>query len=192
MRGKIVILLLILSALTTSAFGDITEKDIMGRWYSEEKIVTDADSDGDFQIMKICLSSEYFRNKVNNFQGEIILDLVFRSSPLKVGGATIAFRGAEEWQLTDKSLMSKIIDVKLRVKDAFIKDNGTSVDEGELQKFKENLLEEMNHFVYSGKTSEDVVIAAYKDRLIIETSEDDGTKKLSQLIRANKLLDGCK
>jgi len=121
MRRKIAIMLVIVGAMTTSAFGQITEKDILGRWYTEEKTVTDSDSDGDFQVLKICMSSEYFRNRVNNFQGEIIMDFVFRSTPLKLGGATLSFRGAEEWQLTDKSLITKIIDVKFRIKDIFLK-----------------------------------------------------------------------
>ena len=41
-------MLVIVGAMTTSAFGQITEKDIVGRWYTEEKTVTDSDSDGDF------------------------------------------------------------------------------------------------------------------------------------------------
>jgi len=192
MRRKIAIMLVIVGAMTTSAFGQITEKDILGRWYTEEKTVTDSDSDGDFQVLKICMSSEYFRNRVNNFQGEIIMDFVFRSAPLRLGGATLSFRGAEEWQLTDKSLITKIIDVKFRIKDIFFKNDGTDVDDDELERFKGNMLEEIKHFLYAGKTSDDIIIAAEKDRIIIETSEDDGTKKLSQLFRTNKLLDGCK
>jgi len=192
MRRKIAIMLVIVGAMTTSAFGQITEKDILGRWYTEEKTVTESDSDGDFQVLKICMSSEYFRNRVNNFQGEIIMDFVFRSAPLKLGGATLSFRGAEEWQLTDKSLITKIIDVKFRIKDIFFKNDGTDVDDDELERFKGNMLEEIKHFLYAGKTSDDIIIAAEKDRIIIETSEDDGTKKLSQLFRTNKLLDGCK
>ena len=192
MRRKIAIMLVIVGTMTTSAFGQITEKDILGRWYTEEKTVTDSDSDGDFQVLKICMSSEYFRNRVNNFQGEIIMDFVFRSAPLKLGGATLSFRGAEEWQLTDKSLITKIIDVKFRIKDIFFKNDGTDVDDDELERFKGDFLEEMKHILYAGKTSDDIIIAAEKDRIIIETSEDDGTKKLSQLFRTSKLLDGCK
>ena len=192
MRRKIAIMLVIVGTMTTSAFAQITEKDILGRWYTEEKTVTDSDSDGDFQVLKICMSSEYFRNRVNNFQGEIIMDFVFRSAPLKLGGATLSFRGAEEWQLTDKSLITKIIDVKFRIKDIFFKNDGADVDDDELERFKGNMLEEIKHFLYAGKTSDDIIIAADKDRIIIETSEDDGTKKLSQLFRTSKLLDGCK
>ena len=138
------------------------------------------------------MSSEYFRNRVNNFQGEIIMDFVFRSAPLRLGGVTLSFRGAEEWQLTDKSLITKIIDVKFRIKDIFLKNDGADVDDDELERFKGDFLEEMKHILYAGKTSDDIIIAAEKDRIIIETSEDDGTKKLSQLFRTNKLLDGCK
>lgn len=192
MRRKIAIMLVIVGAMTTSAFGQITEKDILGRWYTEEKTVTNSDSDGDFQVLKICMSSEYFRNRVNNFQGEIIMDFVFRSAPLRLGGATLSFRGAEEWQLTDKSLITKIIDVKFRIKDIFFKNDGADVDDDELERFKGDFLEEMKHILYAGKTSDDIIIAADKNRIIIETSEDDGTKKLSQLFRTNKLLDGCK
>ena len=192
MRRKIAIMLVIVGTMTTSAFAQITEKDILGRWYTEEKTVTDSDSDGDFQVLKICMSSEYFRNRVNNFQGEIIMDFVFRSTPLRLGGATLSFRGAEEWQLTDKSLITKIIDVKFRIKEIFFKNDGADVDDDELERFKGNMLEEIKHFLYAGKTSDDIIIAADKDRIIIETSEDDGTKKLSQLFRTSKLLDGCK
>ena len=120
------------------------------------------------------------------------MDFVFRSAPLKLDGATLSFRGAEEWQLTDKSLITKIIDVKFRIKDIFFKNDGTDVDDDELERFKGDFLEEMKHILYAGKTSDDIIIAAEKDRIIIETSEDDGTKKLSQLFRTNKLLDGCK
>ena len=37
MRRKIAIMLVIVGTMTTSAFAQITEKDILGRWYTEEK-----------------------------------------------------------------------------------------------------------------------------------------------------------
>jgi hypothetical protein len=104
----------------------------------------------------------------------------------------ITYRGATEWNLADQILTSKIVDLKTRIKDVYLRRQGEDVEGDDLQTFKDAMSEELNGFFYVGMTVEDRVLSFDAQRITLESTDDDGVKKVSQQYRVQKLLEGCK
>ena len=188
---KIFIVMLVLLAVSAAAFGRIADQNLLGRWYTEEETTSDPDESGTVTHMKICGSEEYFRNHISNFQGTVQIDYTTEDTSIE-GGAVISFRGAAEWQLADQVLTSKIVDIKTRVKDVYLRRQGEEVEGDDLQTFKDAMSEELNAIFYVGMTTEDTVLSFDAQRITTESTDDNGIKKVSQHQRAQKLLEGCK
>jgi hypothetical protein len=188
---KILIVILTLMAIATSAFGQIADQNFLGRWYTEEETTSEPDESGTVTHMKICVSEEYFRNHINNFQGTAQIDYTIGDTSIE-GGAVIALRGAAEWQLADEVLTSKIIDIKTRIKDVYLRRQGDDVEGEDLQTFKDAMSEELNSIFYVGMTTEDTVLSFDAQRITTESTDDNGVKKVTHHYRAQKLLDGCR
>jgi hypothetical protein len=108
------------------------------------------------------------------------------------GGAVVSFRGATEWQLNDQILTSKIVDIKTRIKDVYLRRKGEDVEGDELQTFKDAVSDELDAIFYIGMTSEDAVLSFDPQRITTESTDDNGVRKVVQHHRTQKLLDGCK
>ena len=188
---KIFVVMLVLLASSSFAFAQIADQNLLGRWYTEEETTSDPDESGTVTHMKICGSEEYFRNHISNFQGTAQIDYTTEDTSIE-GGALISFRGAAEWQLADQVLTSKIVDIKTRVKDVYLRRQGEEVEGDDLQTFKDAMSEELNAIFYVGMTTEDTVLSFDAQRITTESTDDNGIKKVSQHQRAQKLLEGCK
>ena len=188
---KIVVFMLALLVGHSFAFAQMADRDLLGRWYTEETSTSDPDESGTVTHTKICGSEEYFRNHISNFQGTAQIDYTIDDVSIE-GGAIITFRGATEWKLADQILTSKIVDIKTRVKDVYLRRQGEDVEGDDLQTFKDAMSEELNGFFYVGMTIEDRVLSFDAQRITLESTDDNGVKKVSQHYRVQKLLEGCK
>jgi hypothetical protein len=188
---KVLLILLALVLETSTAFGQIADQNFLGRWYTEEQTTSDPDDSGTVTRMKICVSEEYFRNHINNFQGAAQIDYALDDMSIE-GGAVVSFRGATEWQLNDQILTSKIVDIKTRIKDVYLRRKGEDVEGDELQTFKDAVSDELDAIFYIGMTSEDAVLSFDPQRITTESTDDNGVRKVVQHHRTQKLLDGCK
>lgn len=188
---KIVVFMLALLAGHSFAFAQMADRDLLGRWYTEETSTSDPDESGTVTHTKICGSEEYFRNHISNFQGTAQIDHTIDDASI-VGSAVITFRGATEWKLADQILTSKIVDIKIRVKDMYLRRQGEDVEGDDLQTFKDAMSEELNAFFYVGMTIEYSVLSFDAQRITLEFTDDAGVKKVSQHDRVQKLLEGCK
>jgi len=177
--------------VSSSVWAQVADQHLLGRWYSEDTRTSDPDEDNIVTTMKICASEEYFRNHISNFQGAAHVDYATDDASME-GGAVISFRGAAEWQLAESVLTSKIIDIKIRVKEAYLRRSGDDVDAEELETFKQAISTEMNGIFYVGRTSEDTVLSYNKNQITTESTDEDGVKTVSQHVRTAKLLEGCK
>ncbi len=188
---KIVVVMLALLVGSSFAFAQIADHNLLGRWYTEESTTSDPDESGTVTHTKICGSEEYFRNHISNFQGTVQIDYTIDDVSIE-GGAVITFRGATEWKLADQILTSKIVDLKTRVKEVYLRRQGEEVEGDDLQTFKNAMSEELNAFFYVGMTTEDTVLSFDAQRITTESTDDNGVKKVSQHYRTQKLLEGCK
>jgi hypothetical protein len=188
---KILLFMWALMAISVSALGQIADHNFLGRWYTEEQTTSEPDESGTVTHMKICVSEEYFRNHINNFQGSAQIDYTIDDTSIE-GGAVIVFRGAAEWQLADDVLTSKIVDIKTRIKDVYLRRQGEDVEGDDLQTFKDAMSDELNTMFYVGMTTEDTVLSFNQQRITTESTDGNGVKKITHHHRAQKLLDGCK
>jgi hypothetical protein len=188
---KIAVFMLALLAGSSFAFAQIADHNLLGRWYTEESSTSDPDENGTVTHTKICGSEEYFRNHISNFQGTIQIDYTIDDVSIE-GGAVITYRGATEWNLADQILTSKIVDLKTRIKDVYLRRQGEAVEGDELQTFKDAMSEELKAFFYVGMTAEDTVLSFDAQRMTLESTDDNGVKTVSQYYRTQKLLEGCK
>jgi len=188
---KILTSLLAVMAVSASALGQVADQNFLGRWYTEEQTTSEPDESGTVTHMKICVSEEYFRNHINNFQGSAQIDYTIEDASIE-GGAVVVFRGAAEWQLADDVLTSKIVDIKTRIKDVYLRRQGAEAEGDDLQTFKDAMADELNALFYVGMTTEDTVLSFNQQRITTESTDDNGVRKVVQHHRTQKLLDGCK
>ena len=185
-------LVLVIFANTSVSAKEFKDKDILGRWYTE-KTIQEIDQNNHPVDIKLCMSTEYFKNHMSNGQGEIILNSNFEddNDSFELAMAWF-FRGSEEWQITEQSLLEKMVDVKIGIKYLVFKINGNKIEDETILKTFRDQFEGINQIFYAGMTSDSHIISFDKDYFVTEELQDDGTKRNMQFNRTNKMIEGCR
>lgn len=198
MRSRFEFLFMVFMVIvgTASSARELQDKDLLGRWYSE-KTMEEKDQDDRPITVRICASTEYFKNHMSNFQGEVQVNSNFDEDDESFEIAmSIFLRGSAEWQIIEQSLLEKIVDIKLNVKNFSAKIDGAEIKDekilGSLQDRYGELEQELKQFFYVGMTSDDQIISYERDFFVTEELLDDGSKSSTEHQRTKKLLEGCK
>ena len=183
---------LVLIANTSVSAKEFKDKDILGRWFTQESIHK-IDQNNHPVDIKLCMSSEYFKNHMSNGQGEIVLNSNFveDNDSFQITMAWF-FRGSVEWQILEQSLIEKIVDIKIGVNYVVFEINGNKVEDESILKTFRDKFEGINEMFYVGMTSDSRITSFEKDFFITEELQDDGSKRIMQFNRTNKMIEGCR
>lgn len=175
----------ILSRLMGSKF---TEADYLGRWYFEIK---DTDEKDGQMWMKLCGTLENFENHMSNFKATMTINILkhFDQEPHDIKVSLVAdIEGASNWTVSDGYIVDTVkkmeivqSDEKVEIMDKHV----LSLDEysesnkvvNEAKSMAKEALSKMAQTM-EHKTTKDKVIAFDKNKIVLESIDDDGKKEI--------------
>ena len=184
--------LCVLITATALSAKEVTEKDLYGRWYSETRMQM-TDENENLVEVRLCGTSEYFRNHMSNGQAELKASFSSEEDENTFDvEITWFYRGSSEWQIIDQSLLEKIVDVKIGIKDMKVSINGSPVENEATLKDIRDRFEGINQLFYAGLTSDARIVSHNKDLFVTEELQDDGQNRRMEYHRTTKIIEGCR
>ena len=112
-----------LAFLMTSCGGS-NEKLLLGGWYSEMSYPIPADKNGMTGEIKLRGIQSYLANKATSFDGQMILVFHYPQGQAPFNKLEIAYDAniTGDWEIKDKSIFTKIVDLKFHPSEVKIDD----------------------------------------------------------------------
>lgn len=166
----------LLAFLMTSC-GESNEKLLLGGWYSEMTLPIPADKDGMTGELKIRGIENYLANKATSFEGQMILVFHYPQGKNPFNKLEIAYDAniTGDWEIKDKSIFVKIVDLKfhpasVKIDDQLIdNDDQKTIFFAEMEKsFKPE------DFIPKGSADEERIVSIDAKTLVSETKDSSG------------------
>lgn len=175
-------------------------ENLIGRWYGEYSQIQHEASENAYFKIHICVSTEYFRNKKANFQGEMRIHWFIPSDKKMDVSTSYSVRGAVDWSLLNDELTETIIDMRksrnsftMRVDDEIIDPAYlTGSEKEDYNNIANEIDKEVSNAFFNGMTTTSKLIYISKNNILSETKSDDGSPMRIVFTKTERMLSACR
>ncbi len=166
-----------LLVLVLVSCGGSNEKLLLGGWYSEITLPIPTGKDGISGEIKVHGVENYLANKATSFDGQMIVILHYPQGQNPFNKLEIAYDANinGDWEINDKSIFTKIVDLKFHPASVKIDDKLIDNDDQKTAFFSE--MEKSfkpEDFIPKGSADEERVISIDATTLVTESKDSTG------------------
>lgn len=177
MFKKFLAVISITLAFLMTSCGGSNEKLLLGGWYSEMSFPIPADKNGMAGEIKMRGIQSYLANKATSFDGQMILVFHYPQGQNPFNKLEIAYDAniTGDWEIKDKSIFTKIVDLKFHPAEVKIDDQLIDNDDQKNTFFAE--MEKSfkpEDFIPKGTADEEKIVSIDATTLVTEIKDPSG------------------